>query len=66
MNLPRACVQALVHIFNVALSAGYFIDHFKLAKLIFIPKESQDNTITMNHRPISLLEVIGKLFEKKL
>lgn len=65
LNLPRSCLLTLTDILNSALSTGYFIDTFKQAKMIFIHKEDKDNTQVINHRPISLLEVIGKLYKKK-
>lgn len=63
-NLPQPCINALLEIFNSALSAGHFMSCHKTAKMIFIPKEGKDPLQVINNRPISLLEVISKLYEK--
>ncbi len=52
------------NIFNACLSAGYFSNVFKEAIIKFIPKKDKAITSPINYRPISLLEVPGKLFEK--
>ena len=52
--------------FNASLSAGYFPQKFKEAILKFIPKETLDQRRVQNYRPISLLEIMGKMFERVL
>lgn len=64
MNLPQKGIDIILEIFNATLSAGYFPDELKKTKMIFIPKEGKDNKEIINYRPISLLEMTGKLFEK--
>lgn len=66
INLPEKGINILLEIFNASLSAGYFPDDLKKTKMIFIPKEGKDNKEIINYRPISLLEVTGKLLEKIL
>ncbi|XP_063850376.1 uncharacterized protein LOC135094309 [Scylla paramamosain] len=51
-------------IFNAALSAGYFPDGFKQAEMRMIPKAGKPLTHPESYRPISLLEVSGKLLER--
>lgn len=51
-------------IFNACLTSGYFPSAFKSASILMIPKPSKCPTISTNYRPISLLEVPGKVFEK--
>ena len=51
---PNNILQALSHIFNLSLSQGKFIEHFKTAKIILIYKKGDSKNIT-NYRPISLL-----------
>lgn len=63
-NLPEEAITRLKHIFNASLSAGYFPDKFKTATIKFIPKQGKNIKIPTNYRPISLLEVPGKLFER--
>lgn len=43
---------------------GYFPNIFKHAKIKLIPKPNKTATDPLNFRPISLLEVTGKIFEK--
>lgn len=66
MNIPEKGINILLEIFNASLAAGYFPDELKKTKMIFIPKEGKDSKEIINYRPISLLEVTGKLFEKIL
>lgn len=66
MNIPEKGINILLEIFNASLAAGYFPDELKKTKMIFIPKGGKDNKEITNYRPISLLEVTGKLFEKIL
>lgn len=66
LNLPQMGIDKLLHIYNASLSAGYFPDDLKKTKMIFIPKEGKDKKDIINYRPISLLEITGKLFEKIL
>lgn len=66
LNLPANITNSLIKLYNAALSAGYFPDILKIAKMIKIPKEGKDSRRRENNRPISLLEVIGKVFEKTI
>ena len=65
-NLPPNMTQALLNIFNKALSTGYFPRNWKTAKIIFLPKPKSSQYQVQNYRPISLLEVPGKLIDKIL
>lgn len=63
-NLPKNMKQYLLYIFNQSLSAGYFPDSFKIANMIFLPKPNSNQSQVQNYRPISLLDVQGKLLDK--
>ena len=56
-------VPHLVSIFNLSFTAGIFPDLMKLAKVIPIFKAGSKLLVT-NYRPISLLSVSSKIFEK--
>jgi len=50
------------YIFNLSLSQGKFIQHYKHAKVISIFKGNK--LLAANYRPISLLPCFSKLLEK--
>lgn len=66
LNTPSNIKETLKEIYNSSLAAGYFPQEFKTAKMIFIPKPNKDKKRVGNYRPISLLEITAKLFEKIL
>ena len=63
-NIPDQTIQAITYLFNTQLATGYFPTHFKAATAVMIPKPNKNHTDPQNYRPISLLEVLGKTFEK--
>lgn len=64
--MPENAVTVLQMILNHALSMGYFPKRFKTVIVKLKPKPDSDHTNPINYRPISLLEVTGKIFEKIL
>ena len=56
----------LTDIFNHALTAGYFPDVYKTATMILIPKAGTFGATVKDRRPISLLNLDGKLLDKIL
>ena len=56
-------IPQLVKIFNLSFKHGVFPDLMKLAKIIPIFKSGSKLLVT-NYRPISLLSVFSKIFEK--
>ena len=56
---------SLTYIFNLSISTGIFVDDWKKAKVIPIYK-SEDRKKCENYRPISILPIISKVFEKEV
>lgn len=54
----------LLTLFNSALRLRHFPASWKLAKIILFPKPGKSPINPQNHRPISLLPVISKMFER--
>jgi hypothetical protein len=65
-SCPIAIISQLKTVYNSCLKIGYFPTRWKEAVGIMIPKPNKDTQVTTNHRPISLLRCIGKLFERIL
>lgn len=65
-RLPESAVSSLVAIFNKIYTLGHFPESWKLAKVITIPKAGKPLKHAVNHRPISLLSNVSKLFERTL
>ena len=54
---------SLAHLFNIAIETSTFPDSWKIARVTSIFKEG-DKCERSNYRPISVLPVIARLFEK--
>lgn len=63
-QLPGNAITKLCSIFNYMLEKSYFPKVWKEAEIILIPKTGKDHTEPSSHRPISLLSVISKLWER--
>ncbi|GBP67581.1 Probable RNA-directed DNA polymerase from transposon BS [Eumeta japonica] len=59
-------VALLVAIFNACIQNYYFPTAWKEAVVICIPKPGKPRDLPASYRPISLLSLLGKLFEKTL
>ena len=55
----------LCNILNKCIQFGYFPESFKTAKIVPVFK-SKNNLLSSNYRPISLLPVLSKIFEKHI
>lgn len=64
--LPPKAFALLLRIFNACLLLQYFPSAWKEAKVITILKPGKDKLLPQNYRPISLLNTMGKLFERVL
>jgi Reverse transcriptase (RNA-dependent DNA polymerase)/Endonuclease-reverse transcriptase len=60
---PKKAVLHLTKLFNSCLRLEHFPSPWKLATVIMIPKHGKNPTNPSNHRPISLLNTMAKLFE---
>ena len=56
-------VNPLKHVLNLSLKKGVFPKELKIAKVIPLHKGNEANIVS-NYRPISLLPVISKIYEK--
>ena len=65
-HLPKRAVSLLAHIFNVVLRTHHSPQTWKHARVISILKPEKDQALPSSFWPISLLDMIGKLFEKIL
>lgn len=63
-NLPDTALEILKNLFNHTMSTGYFPTKFKTGIIKLIPKTNTNHKDPINYRPISLLEVTGKILEK--
>ena len=65
-HLPQRTVSLLVLIFNAILLTHHFPTAWKHGRVISILKPGKDPALPSSYLPISLLDTIGKLFEKFL
>ena len=63
-HLPDNLLHSITALYNASLSIGYFPSSFKTAIVVLIPKPQKDLSNVSSYRPISLLESLGKVFEK--
>jgi hypothetical protein len=64
--LPSIAIQFLTQLFSAALLLGYFPAQWKVAQIILLLKPGKPPHEITSYRPISLLPVISKVFEKLL
>lgn len=65
-ELPDKGIRFLTYLFNAILRTGYFPIQWKVSQVILIPKLGKPPEEVTSYRPISLLPIMSKLFEKLL
>lgn len=65
-ELPDKSFRLLTLIFNAMLRLEYFPNKWKIAEIILVPKPGKPTHEITSYRPISLLPVMSKVFEKLL
>lgn len=65
-ELPRKAIVYITYLFNAILRVGYFPALWKVSQIIMIHKPGKPAHEVSSYRPISLLPILSKLFEKVL
>ena len=65
-ELPDIAITFITHLFNAIIRSGYYPSQWKVAQIILIPKPGKPAELVSSYRPISLLPVLSKLFERVL
>ena len=63
-NLPNEFISFFGQIFNAILSTNHYPQLVSTCNMAFLNKPNKDSTNPLNYRPICLLDIIGKTFEK--
>lgn len=63
-ELPDEALRYITYIFNGILRTGHFPSQWKVAQIILIPKPGKSPVEVTSYRPISLLPIMSKMFEK--
>ncbi|MGR0295363.1 reverse transcriptase domain-containing protein, partial [Klebsiella pneumoniae] len=64
MALPDRALRKIIHIFNGAFRLKHVPMQWKVAEVIMLLKPDKPANEVKSYRPISLLPVLSKLFEK--
>lgn len=62
----KANKEKFCRLLNICLENGLFPKCWKKAKVVLIPKLDKNLNIVTSYRPISLLPVLGRIFDKIL
>jgi hypothetical protein len=63
-HLPKCAITFLTEVFYAVLHRQCFSPAWKHARMVSILKPGKDPMLLSSYRPISLLDTVGKLFEK--
>ena len=64
IELPNCAYIYIRNIYNAMVRLQYFPKSWKVAEIIPIPKVGKDPSLTTSYRPISLLPILSKVFER--
>lgn len=65
-ELPEKAIKFITILFNAIIRLEYFPDQWKVAQIKMIIKPGKNEIDVLSYRPISLLPILSKLFEKAL
>jgi len=63
-HLPLGALTYIAQVYTIAWRCCYFPDSWKIGISTMIPKPHKDHTNPASYRPITLLPVLGKIFER--
>ena len=63
-KLPEVGLSAVTYIYNSILRTGYFPGQWKVSQIVTILKPGKPAEDVKSYRPISLLPILSKVFEK--
>jgi hypothetical protein len=63
-KLPEVGLSAITYLYNSILRTGYFPGQWKVSQIVTILKPGKPAEDVKSYRPISLLPVLSKVFEK--
>jgi len=64
--LPEMAVKYITQLCNAVLRRDFFPSQWKVVEIIMIQKPGKPAELAESYRPVSLLPVLSKLFEKLL
>jgi hypothetical protein len=64
-HLPKRKIPFRTKVFNVVFRKQYFLAAWKHAR-VYVLQPRRDPTLSSSHRPVSLLDTVGKLYEQIL
>lgn len=66
LNIPDIAIDRFVEILNLTMSMGYFPVLYKNGIIVLVVKPGKNGRDPTDYRPITLLEIPGKLLERVL
>ena len=64
--LPTNCKEIILNIYNAIIVTKYYPNPLEKINMIFIPKPNKDKTSPLGYRPLCMLEILIKIFEKTI